>query len=109
MKKGLLLGAGFSYDLGMPLAVELTELFLGLFNPAAVHSLGKLLSIQEPFSKDRPINAIAIQSGLNLILDYKNKNGTNYEALLAGLQSLAGISTPSQSDRELARGIWTAG
>jgi hypothetical protein len=100
MKKGLLLGAGFSYDLGMPLAAELTELFLGLFNPAAVHALGKRLSIQKPFSKDRPINANAIQSGLNLILDYKNKKGTNYEALLADLQNLAGISAPNQSDRD---------
>jgi hypothetical protein len=75
MKKGLLLGAG-SYDFGMPLAVELTELFLGLFNPPAVRALGKLLSIQEPFGKDRPINANAIHSGLDLIIDYKNKKGT---------------------------------
>lgn len=31
MKNGLLLGAGFSYDLGMPLTFELTEVFLNLF------------------------------------------------------------------------------
>ncbi len=100
MKKGLLLGAGFSYDLGMPLAFELTELFLGLFNPATVRALGRGLSRQQPFGKERPINTNAIHSGLNLILDYKNKNGTNYEALLADLQNSAGISTPSQSDRD---------
>ena len=100
MKKGLLLGAGFSYDLGMPLAAEVTELFLGLFNPATVRALGKRLSIQEPFSKDRPINAKAIQSGLDLILDYKNKKGTNYEALLAELQTRAGTFTSSQSDKD---------
>ena len=51
MKKGLLLGAGFSYDLGMPLAVELTELFLGLFNPAAVHSLGSYYPSRSPSAK----------------------------------------------------------
>jgi hypothetical protein len=100
VKKGLLLGAGFSYDLGMPLAFELTELFLGLFNSATIRALGRELSRQEPFGKERPINTNAIHLGLNLILDYKNKNGTNYEELLADLQSLAGISTPSQSDRD---------
>jgi hypothetical protein len=30
--KALLLGAGFSYDLGMPIAKELTDVFLDLFN-----------------------------------------------------------------------------
>jgi hypothetical protein len=39
MKKGLLLGAGFSFDLGMPLAYELTEDFLSLYNDAIANRL----------------------------------------------------------------------
>ena len=39
MKKSLLLGAGFSYDFGMPLAAELTAVFLGLFNKGSAKKL----------------------------------------------------------------------
>ena len=100
MKKGLLLGAGFSYDLGMPLASELTEMFLSIFTPRDVVRMGAILSAKEPFSKDRPINKKAITAGLNLLLDYKKQNGKNYEALLADLENLKGIENPTQSDRD---------
>src|SRR5215469_15795565 len=100
MKKGLFLGAGFSYDLGMPLASELTETFLNMFTPRDVGALGLILSSKEPFGKDRPINKQAITAGLNLLLEYKEQNTKNYEALLADLESLKGIENPIQSDRD---------
>jgi hypothetical protein len=62
MKKGLLLGAGFSFDLGMPLASELTENFLGLFTRDNEKRTVAALSKQQPFSPDRPINEKAIQA-----------------------------------------------
>jgi hypothetical protein len=43
MKKGLLLGAGFSYDLGMPLVGELTEVFLNIFNDEKIRKLAIVL------------------------------------------------------------------
>jgi hypothetical protein len=46
MKKGLLLGAGFSYDFGMPLVDELTDVFLSLFDEGNVRRLARLLSAQ---------------------------------------------------------------
>jgi hypothetical protein len=100
MKKGLLLGAGFSFDLGMPLVGELTEVFLSLFDERKIRALAVLLSAQRPYTPDRPINQNAITTGLNLLLDYKKNNGANYEAFLAGLETQRGLTNPSQSDRD---------
>jgi len=100
MKKGLLLGAGFSFDLGMPLVGELTEVFLSLFDERKIRALAALLSAQRPYTPDRPINQNAITTGLNLLLDYKKNNGSNYEAFLAGLEGQSGLTNPSQSDRD---------
>ncbi len=100
MKNGLLLGAGFSYDLGMPLTIELTEVFLNLFTDEAVKRLGTAMSRQQPFGNDRPINRNAIMSGLASLLEYKNNEGKNYEVFLGELQNRAGVSSPTQSDRD---------
>jgi len=100
MKSGLLLGAGFSYDLGMPLTIELTEVFLNLFTYETVERLGSAMSLQSPFGNDRPINRNAIMSGLASLLEYKNSEGKNYEAFLGELQKRAGVSSPTQSDRD---------
>jgi hypothetical protein len=48
MKKVLLLGAGFSYDLGMPITRELTEDFLGIFDDGKVKTLAKFLASNYP-------------------------------------------------------------
>ena len=69
MNKGLLLGAGFSYDLGMPLTVEFTEVFLGIFNKDNVKSLATALAKDDPYSKGRPINKEAIFNGFDLLLE----------------------------------------
>jgi hypothetical protein len=98
MKKGLLLGAGFSFDRGMPLVGELTDVFLSLLDERKIRNLAVLLSAQSPYTPVRPINQNAITTGLNLLLDYKKNNGSNYEAFLAGLQS--GLTNHSQSDRD---------
>jgi hypothetical protein len=100
MKNGLLLGAGFSYDLGMPLTIELTEVFLNLFTYEMVERLGSAASRLQPYGKDRPINRNAIMAGLASVLDYKNKGGKNYEAFLGELQNRAGFSSPTQSERD---------
>lgn len=100
MKKGLLVGAGFSYDFGMPLAKELTEVFLGLFNKRNVKSLAAVLSKNNPYTDDRPINKEAIFEGLDLLLKYKNSSGSNYEELFSDLQNLGGSSKKNQSDKD---------
>jgi hypothetical protein len=100
MKIGLLLGAGFSYDLGMPIAKELTEVFLGLFNTKNTKSLVLALSDNQPYSADRPINKKAIAESLNLLLSYKSANGQNYEEFLSELQDLSENPSKTQSDKD---------
>ena len=87
-RKALLLGAGFSYDLGMPLASEVTEVFLGMFNAKNAKELGDALAKQQPYGKDRSIRRDAIHAGLDLLLNYKSEGGANYEEFLAQLEAL---------------------
>lgn len=97
MKKGLLLGAGFSYDLGMPLTSELTDVFLGMFPKRRAKKFGEMLSQNNPYTGDRPINKEAILEGVDLLLEYK---GSNYEELLSNLQGLGNTPGENQSDRD---------
>jgi hypothetical protein len=80
MKNGLLLGAGFSYDLGMPLTVELTEVFLNVFTDDIVEQMAKAMSLQQPYSKDRPIDPKAIRQGWDSLVAYNKSGGNNYDA-----------------------------
>ena len=100
MRKGLLLGAGFSYDLGMPLASEVTEIFLGIFHDENVKSLAAALCAPHLSPQDRPLNAQAMATGFGLLLDYKRAHGSNYKAFLTSLLTLRGLPSPTQSDRD---------
>lgn len=102
MKTALLLGAGFSYDLGMPVSSELTEVFLGMFNKSNATSLAATMSRQQPFGDDRPINSKAIEEVFSLLLQYKEDKGANYEEFLMKIQegSERYSANYSQSDRD---------
>lgn len=100
MNKGLLLGAGFSYDLGMPLSVEFTEVFLDIFNKSNVESLATALAKNDPYSKGRPINQGAIFNGFDLLLEYKKSKGNNYEEFLQIIQDKKNELGSSQSDKD---------
>ncbi len=95
MKKGLLLGAGFSFDLGMPLASELTNDFLGIFIRDNEKRTVAALSRGEPFGADRPINEKAIAAGINLLLQYKEKGCQNYEAVIGAIQKNENLTCPA--------------
>ncbi|WP_334040409.1 hypothetical protein [Burkholderia ambifaria] len=100
MKNGLLLGAGFSYDLGMPTAYELTEVFLRLFDKRNTARLVTGLGNHQPYSADRPVNKAAIAESFDLLLDYKEKKGGNYEELLARIQDLAEQPGKPQAEKD---------
>lgn len=105
MKKGLLLGAGFSYDFGMPLGKDMTDIFLALFDWWQVKKLIFLLSLKESYGKDRPINRKAISECLNMILSYKKvyeKSGGdgNYEDLIGSIEAAHDIPGKSLTDRD---------
>ncbi|MEZ9067738.1 hypothetical protein [Vibrio atlanticus] len=100
MKKVLLLGAGFSYELGMPLAMELTKIFLGTFTEENSKRFIELLALNDPFGSDRPINKSALNEAMSLVLEYKKSNGVNYEELLANIQKLGGQPKRTLSDKD---------
>lgn len=102
MKTAILLGAGFSYDLGMPISSELTEVFLGMFNKENTTSLAAAMSRQQPFGDDRPINSGAIEEAFSLLLQYKEDKGINYEEFLMKIQegTVRHTTMQSQSDRD---------
>ena len=62
-KIGLLLGAGFSYDLGMPLAQELTEVLLKPITPRTAGELARAMTRARPYGADRPLNEPALLTG----------------------------------------------
>lgn len=101
MRNALLLGAGFSFDLGMPTAFELTEVFLSLFDEENTKRLSAILASQCPYGADRPINKKAITESFNLLLDYKRSTkGSNYEELLSQLQDMGEKFDKSLSDKD---------
>jgi hypothetical protein len=104
-RKAVLLGAGFSYDLGMPLAAEVTELFLGIFNATNAKKLGDMLSAQQPYGKDRPIKGDEIRAGFDLLLRYKAEGG-NYEDFLARIESLPFRDTADQDSHHYLFGVF---
>ncbi len=100
MRTGLLLGAGFSYDLGMPLTAEVTSVFLNLFNEPNMSRVTDMLSTKNPYGADRPINKSAIHEVLNLVLKYKGNLGNNYEELLANIEALGDLPQKTQPDKD---------
>jgi hypothetical protein len=96
----LLLGAGFSFDLGMPLADELTELLVDPFDWRSTRALGATLAAQDPYGEGRPINAKAIHEALDLVRAARRRNQANYEETLAQIQQLGDRPGKNQSDRD---------
>jgi len=87
-KIGLLLGAGFSYDLGMPLAKELTEVLLAPFNERDVKALVRAMCRGRPNGPDRPPNERALSECFDVLLSYKSSNGQNYGVPSASLREI---------------------
>jgi hypothetical protein len=99
-KIALLLGAGFSYELGMPLANELTDVLLEPFNERNVTQLVSAMSRGRPYGANRPPNERALAQCFKVLLDFKSARNPNYEAMLAQLEVLAAQNNVSQSDRD---------
>jgi hypothetical protein len=102
-KIALLLGAGFSYDLGMPLANELTEVLLRPFTERGVKQLVSAMLRGRPYGPNRPPNERALAGCLEVLLTSRSANSQNYEAMLAELEALAKRYDVSQSDRDSAQ------
>lgn len=86
--KVLLLGAGFSYDLGMPLAKDVTEDFFSFFDEDRVKGMISKLKNSNPYGNDRPISKKAMEDffGVYETLKAKSIKENNYELFIKGVQ-----------------------
>lgn len=85
-KKALLLGAGFSYDLGMPLANGLTEDLFYFLTPERLNRYIKIWREADQYGPGRRIDPLAIDEVLD-IYGRSRRDGSNYEEFLKGLQN----------------------
>lgn len=79
MKKGLLLGAGFSFDLGMPLVTGLTKDFFHFFNEERLNRYIESWKMAEPYGEDYPIDKLALEAMYDLVQKYRKNTDLNYE------------------------------
>lgn len=100
MKRGLLIGAGFSYDLGMPKAKELTKDFFYFLNEKRLRQFINVWKKSDPYGCDRPLDEEAIEEVYNLVIDYKNDLNCNYECFLKELQNRYNKFGVNQSYRD---------
>ena len=96
MSRGLLLGAGFSYDLGMPLVQGLTKDFFYFLTKERIKSFVELWKMTDPYGEGRPIDKNAIEEIIGIIEEFRN-NGSNYEDFLKELQRRTKILGSKQS------------
>jgi hypothetical protein len=85
-KKALLLGAGFSYDLGMPLVTGLTQDFFHFLTPSRMHEYLEIWKIANPFGDERPINSSEMDEVLDIYQQYFDNREKNYEEFLKEIQ-----------------------
>ncbi len=100
MRRGILLGSGFSYELGMPVAAELTEIFLSFFTRFNKQSFVTAINAANTDNPGRPTNRKALNAGVDLLYAYKAAEGQNYEELLGNILALGNKYDPNQTREE---------
>jgi len=89
MKNVFLLAAGFSYQFGMPLASDLTKIFLSLFNDKNIPIIINHLSSQNPYGDDQPISEEALKRAFDILIKYQNDpDCNNYELVISEVYDL---------------------
>ncbi len=96
-KKALLLGAGFSYDLGMPLAKDFTKDLFYFLKPERTKGYLDIWKTGNPFGSDRPINPQAMDDVYEIYQKHYNNNESNYEEFLKDIQKRHMTGYPIES------------
>lgn len=96
----MLLGAGFSHDLGMPIANGITKDFFYFLNEDRVRKYIKRWKYADPYGEGRPIDPNAIGEIISLIDAFKNKDDSNYEDFLKVLQERNKTNSVQQCYRD---------
>ena len=99
MAKGLLLGAGFSFDLGMPLASEFSDTLFSFFNAAKMTRIINNMRGHRPYSNDRTLCDTTLSQFIDIYNDFLNSNNKNYEELFRIIEDLQLSSSVAQETR----------
>lgn len=93
MAKGLLLGAGFSHDLGMPLASEFSDALFSRFNLEEMKALINGMRDHRPYGNDKPLSKVTIDKILEIVNDFYHSDKNNYEQLFADIENMPVIDS----------------
>ena len=96
MARGLLLGAGFSYDLGMPLASEFSDALFSRFNLAEMTALINGMRDHRPYGDDKPLSKVTIDKMLEIVTDFYHSDKNNYEQLFADIENMPVTGSDAQ-------------
>lgn len=88
MAKGLLLGAGFSYDSGMPLAVEFSDTLFSYFDLQRMTNLIDDIRDRRPYGNDIPLCNKTLDKILETVEAFYQSDKSNYEKLFADIENL---------------------
>ena len=88
MKQGYLLAAGFSYQFGMPLVKDLTEVFFSIFDKEYITIVADGLAQKFPYGPNYPLNRDALFRALEIITTAKENKEENYEQIINRIKEL---------------------
>lgn len=100
MAKGLLLGAGFSYDLGMPLASEFSDTLFSFFNATKMTYIINKMKGLRPYSIDRTLCNTTLNMFIEIYNEFLNSDNKNYEELFKIIEDLSLSSREAQETRQ---------
>lgn len=97
MAKGLLLGAGFSYDSGMPLTFEFSDTLFSYFDLQRMTKLINDIRDRRPYGNDIPLCNNTLDKILETVKVFYQSDKSNYEKLFADIESLPLGNSNSQN------------
>lgn len=100
MVKGLLLGAGFSFDLGMPLASEFSDILFSFFDAERMTFILNKMRGHRPYSNDRTLCDETLDELIDICNKFFASGKGSYEELFRIIESLPWKSNNSQETRQ---------
>lgn len=99
MAKGLLLGAGFSYNLGMPLAYEFSEVLFHYLDKNKIAWLLENMRGHLPYGDDSPLCEKTLERLLEISKEFLSESNGNYESLFKKLEEESIYESSAQRTR----------
>ena len=88
MRRGLLLGAGFSVELGMPTSKEFSQAFFNFLSPKKLKEIINIMKSYEPYGKDNPTDKNEYDTFYTTFMKHWDEGNLNYEALIRSIDNI---------------------